>query len=142
MKVKELMTPRVIRIAPEENAAVAARTLTHYNVGALPVCGADGRLCGMVTDRDIVTRCLAAGRRPEDTAVGDIMTKNVVTVKPEMDAGTAASLMARQQVRRLPVVEQGNLCGMVTLGDLSRNEQSAPDATDALAEITGNVARW
>lgn len=142
MKVKELMTTRVIRIAPEENASVAARTLTHYNVGALPVCGADGRLCGMVTDRDIVTRCLAAGRRPEDTAVGDIMTKNVVTVKPEMDAGAAASLMARQQVRRLPVVEQGDLCGMVTLGDLSRNEQSAPDATDALAEITGNVARW
>lgn len=142
MKVRELMTPRVIRIAPEENAAVAARTLTHYNVGALPVCSADGRLCGMVTDRDIVTRCLAAGRRPEDTAVGDIMTKNVVTAVPEMDAGAAASLMARQQVRRLPVMEKGSLCGVVTLGDLSRNEQSAPDAADALAEITGNVSRW
>ena len=60
MKVRELMTPRVIRIAPEENAAVAARTLTHYNVGALPVCTPDGRLCGMLTDRDIVTRCLAS----------------------------------------------------------------------------------
>ena len=142
MKVRELMTPRVIRIAPEENAAVAARTLTQYNVGALPVCSADGRLCGMVTDRDIVTRCLAAGRRPEDTAVGDIMTKNVVTAVPEMDAGAAASLMARQQVRRLPVMEKGSLCGVVTLGDLSRNEQSAPDAADALAEITGNVSRW
>ena len=142
MKVRELMTPRVIRIAPEENAAVAARTLTHYNVGALPVCTPDGRLCGMLTDRDIVTRCLASGRQPENTTVGDIMTRNVVTAMPEMDAGVAASLMARQQVRRLPVVQNGSVCGMVTLGDLSRNDQSAPDAVDALAEITGNVSRW
>ena len=142
MKVRELMTPRVIRIAPEENAAVAARTLPHYNVGALPVCTPDGRLCGMLTDRDIVTRCLASGRQPENTTVGDIMTRNVVTAMPEMDAGVAASLMARQQVRRLPVVQNGSVCGMVTLGDLSRNDQSAPDAADALAEITGNVSRW
>ena len=142
MKVRELMTPRVIRIAPEENAAVAARALTHYNVGALPVCTPDGRLCGMLTDRDIVTRCLASGRQPENTTVGDIMTRNVVTAMPEMDAGVAASLMARQQVRRLPVVQNGSVCGMVTLGDLSRNDQSAPDAADALAEITGNVSRW
>ena len=141
MKVREVMTPRVIRISPEESASVAARTLTHYNIGALPVCGADGQLCGMVTDRDIVPRCLASGRLPESTTVRDIMTQNVVSARPEMDAGAAASLMARQQVRRLPVVENGNLCGMVTLGDLSQNEQSAPDATDALAEITSNVAR-
>ena len=56
------------------------------------------------------------------------------------DVSAAASLMARQQVRRLPVVERGNLCGMISLGDLSRQEQSAPDATDALAEISSNVA--
>ena len=58
-----------------------------------------------------------------------------------MDLGVAASLMAKRQVRRLPVVENGNLCGMISLGDLSRNEQSAPDATDALAEISSNVAQ-
>ena len=140
MKIHEVMTPRVIRISPVESAAVAARTLTHYNIGALPVCGADGQLCGMVTDRDIVTRCLAPGRLPESTRIREIMTRNVVSVRPDMDAGTAAALMARQQVRRLPVVENGQLCGMVTLGDLSQNEQSAPDATDALAEITSNIA--
>ena len=140
MKVKDIMTPKVIRISPEENAAVAARTLTHYNIGVLPVCGGDGKLCGMLTDRDIVTRCLAAGQRAEDTRVRAIMTNHVVSVKPDMDLGTAASLMARQQVRRLPVVENGKLCGMISLGDLSRYELSAPDATDALAEISSNVA--
>ena len=140
MKVKDIMTPRVIRISPEESASVAARTLTRYNIGVLPVCGSDGRLCGMLTDRDIVTRCLAAGRRPEDTAVGGIMTTQLVAAAPDMDVSAVASLMARQQVRRLPVVERGNLCGMISLGDLSRQEQSAPDATDALAEISSNVA--
>ena len=141
MKVKEVMTQTVIRISPMESAAVAARTLTHYNIGALPVCGGDGRLCGVLTDRDIVTRCLAAGQQPEKTLVRSIMTNNVVSVRPDMDLGVAASLMAKRQVRRLPVVENGNLCGMISLGDLSRNEQSAPDATDALAEISSNVAQ-
>ena len=141
MKVKEVMTQTVIRISPMESAAVAARTLTHYNIGALPVCGGDGRLCGVLTDRDIVTRCLAAGQQPEKTLVRSIMTNNVVSIRPDMDLGVAASLMAKRQVRRLPVVENGNLCGMISLGDLSRNEQSAPDATDALAEISSNVAQ-
>jgi len=141
LKVKDVMTSRVIRISPEENAAVAARTLTHYNIGVLPVCGGDGKLCGVLTDRDIVTRCLASGRRAEETPVRGIMTNQVVSVSPETDVSAAASLMARQQVRRLPVVRDGEICGMVSLGDLSQCEQSAPDATDALAEITSNVAR-
>ena len=140
MKVREVMTPRVIRISPEESASVAARTLTHYNIGVLPVCGADGNVCGVLTDRDIVTRCLATGHRPEDTPVRAIMTNTVISARPDMDVTAAASLMARRQVRRLPVVESGKLCGMISLGDLSRNEDTAPDAADALAEITGNVA--
>ena len=139
MKIREVMTPRVIRISPEESASVASRTMTHYNVGAMPVCGLDGKLCGMVTDRDIVTRCLAAGKQPGKTRVEDIMTHGVVSVRPDMEASQVAALMARRQIRRLPVVEDGQLCGMVTLGDLSQNEHTAPDAVDALAEITGNV---
>ena len=140
MKVKDMMTRQVIRIRPEESVAVAARTLTHYNIGMLPVCNAEGELCGVVTDRDIVVRCLAAERPAAHTAVGDIMTGNVHCAQPEMDAGAAAHLMGRQQVRRLPVVENGSLCGMVSLGDLANNSESAYDATDALTEITGNIS--
>ena len=62
MKLRDIMTDVVVKIHPEESVAVAARTLTHYNIGVLPVCGYDGGLCGLVTDRDLVTRCLAAGR--------------------------------------------------------------------------------
>ena len=77
MKVKDLMTPKVIDIDREESVAVAARSLAHYNVGVLPVRNEAGQLCGVVTDRDIVTRCLAAGRTPENTKVGQIMTAQV-----------------------------------------------------------------
>ena len=140
MKVRELMTSPVIRIGAEESVSVAARTLAHYNVGMLPVCGGDGQLCGILTDRDIVTRCLAANRSPEKTSVKEIMTGQVLTVQPDMDTGAAAHLMGRQQVRRLPVIENGKLCGMLSLGDLANREESVFDATDALTEITSNIS--
>lgn len=140
MKLREVMTNPVIRIHPDESVAVAARTLTHYNIGILPVCGSDGRLCGLVTDRDIVTRCLAAGRSPAATSVREVMTANIVSARPDMDTALAASLMGREQIRRLPVMENGKLCGMVSLGDLAVKDESAYDAGDALAEISNNLS--
>ena len=140
MKIREVMTPTVIRIHPEENAAVAARMLSRYNVGILPVCGDDGRVCGLVTDRDLVTRCIAAGRTPERTRIRDVMTSRVIAARPDMDAAAAASLMGREQVRRLPVMENGKLCGMVSLGDLAVREETGYDAGDALAEISSNLS--
>jgi CBS domain-containing protein len=116
------MCQPAIRIGADEPVAVAARTLAHYNIGALPVCGQDGRVCGMVTDRDMVTRCLAAGKSPERTRVREIMTAGVLSVDPETDVATAAAIMGKQQIRRLPVVEKGRLCGMLSLGDISREE--------------------
>lgn len=140
MKVRELMTKPVIHIAPGESVEVAARTLTHYNIGALPVCSPEGKLCGMVTDRDLITRCVAAGRQPSNTTVREVMTGKVEQAQPDMDVSVAAHLMGRQQVRRLPVVENGKLCGMVTLGDLARREGSIMDAADALSDITENLS--
>ena len=140
MKIREVMTNSVIKIHPDESVAVAARTLTHYNIGVLPVCGNGGEICGLVTDRDLVTRCLASGRQPENTRVREVMTANVVSAKPDMDTGAAAHLMGRQQIRRLPVVENGKLCGMVSLGDLANRAECNPDAADALGDICTNIA--
>ena len=78
MQVKEVMSRRIIAISPEETVAVAARLLSQHNIGALPVCSRDGRLRGMVTDRDIVVRCVAAGDDPERTRVAEIMTRRVL----------------------------------------------------------------
>ena len=134
------MTSSVIGISAEESVEVAARQLAHYNIGALPVCGKDGKLCGMVTDRDLVIRCVASGRLPADTTVRQVMTKQVVAAQPDMEVGVAAHLMGRQQVRRLPVTENGKLCGMVSLGDLANREESVMDAADALSDITSNIS--
>lgn len=139
MKVKDLMTSPAIDIHPDESVEVAARKLANHNVGVLPVCGHRGELCGVVTDRDLVTRCLAANKLPSQTKVREIMTGRVLSVNPDMEAGVAAHLMGRQQVRRLPVVENGKLCGMFSLGDLARIEDGIMDAADALSDISSNI---
>ena len=140
MKVRDIMTNAVIGIGPGETVEVAARQMAHYNVGVLPVCDSQGKICGLVTDRDLVTRCLAANRSPAKTTVREIMTSQVLSVKPDMEAGVAAHLMGRQQVRRLPVTENGRLCGMVSLGDLAAREESVMDAADALSDITAGIS--
>ena len=134
MKLREIMSHIVVRIHPEETVTVAARMLEHNNIGALPVCGSDGRLCCMVTDRDIVTRCLATGKSPQSTSVREIMTGKVYVGRPDMDVALAAGLMGKEQIRRLPVMENGRICGMVSLGDLSKNEK----AGNALSRISQN----
>ena len=141
MKVSDIMTKNVVRISPEESVEVAARALTHYNIGALPVCSADGRLCGMLTDRDLVTRCMAVNRTAGQTTVRQVMTNQVLSVDPQMDASVAAHLMGKKQVRRLPVVEDGRLCGMLSLGDIACREEGCMDAADALTDITSNLRR-
>lgn len=141
MKLREIMSDNIIRIHPEESAAVAARTLARYNIGILPVCGSDGRLWGVVTDRDLVTRCMASGRPAAQTSVKEVMTTQMVTASPDMEAGAAARLMGSEQVRRLPVVENGKLKGMVSLGDLARREETEYDAVDALNQISSNLSR-
>ena len=140
MKLQDIMTSRVVRIHPEETVTVAARALEHYNIGVLPVCESDGKLCGLVTDRDLVIRCLACGKTPETTQVKAVMTKHIISAKPDMDAALAAGLMGREQIRRLPVVEKGKLRGMVSLGDLAQQEQTLYDAGDALNEISSGLS--
>ena len=140
MKLREVMSKSVVRIQPDETVTVAARLLEHNNIGAMPVCGTDGRLCGMLTDRDIVTRCLAAGKSPQNTSVREIMTGKVYVARPDMEASVAAGLMGREQIRRLPVMENGKLCGIVSLGDLAIKEGTKAEAGGALVEISSHLS--
>lgn len=140
MKLRDIMTDVVVRIGPQESVAVAARTLARHNIGVLPVCGTNGKLCGIVTDRDLVTRCIAAGRNPEVTQVREVMSTGVVAAQPDMDTMTAARLMGRQQIRRLPVLEDGRVCGMVSLGDLASCQETTGEAGEALAGVSNNVS--
>ena len=141
MKVRELMSRDVVCISPDEMASVAARMLSRYNIGAMPVCEDDGRLHGLITDRDNVLRCVAAEKEPAKTPVREIMTSRIVSVEPDEDAEKAAELMALEQVRRLPVAEQGRIVGVLSLGDLSVNRSLRMEASECLSEICSNIKK-
>ena len=141
MQVRDFMSREVISISPEETAAVAARLLARHNIGALPVCGKGNRLQGVVTDRDIVLRCVAADREPAKTQVREIMSRRIISVAPEDEAERAAELMAREQVRRLPVAKDGQVVGVLSLGDLSVNSTMQMEVSICLAEISQNIQK-
>ncbi len=141
MKVRDIMSSRVVSIGQDEPVSAAARLLKHANVGALPVCDAQKRLRGILTDRDIVTRCVAPGADPDQTPVREIMSRGVVTCAPVEELGAAVKRMGEDQVRRLPVLEEGRLVGIVTLCDMARNSQFDMETATALSEISSNVRR-
>lgn len=141
MRVKDCMTKQVISVGAGEPVSVAARLMARYNLGALPVRGADGQLEGMLTDRDIVLRCIAAERSPKAVRVREVMTRSVAAAAPDTDAAAAAGIMAARQVRRLPVTEEGRLVGMVSLADLSCRPDYMMEAAEALEDICAGVRR-
>lgn len=138
MKVSDIMSGSVITIDKREPVIAAARLLKRMNLGALPVTDG-GKLAGMLTDRDIVLRCVAGGGDAREMTVEDIMTRGVVTASPDAKVDDAARRMGRGQVRRLPVVDDGKLIGMVTLADMAR--KCDMEAAAALADISSNLRR-
>jgi CBS domain-containing protein len=120
VKVKDLMTPRPTVVRPEDTASQAATLMKQNDCGAIPVVTDGGKLVGIVTDRDIVLRAVAAGKDPRSTPVSAVMTADPVTLSPGASADEAEKLMADRQVRRLPVVEGGHLVGIVVTAQLAR----------------------
>ena len=139
MLVKDLMSNYVVTISPDENTSVAARMLSRHNVGILPVCTGDGKLQGVVTDRDIVLRCIAADKKPDQTPVKNVMTSRVVTVSPQDDYKQASQKMAQEQVRRILVTDQEKLVGILSLGDLTRAKDLKLEAAETMMEICSNI---
>ncbi len=140
MNVRNIMTEKIIAVNQLEPVSSAARLMQRHNLGALPVCDDTGKLRGILTDRDIVIRCVAADMDPEDTGIREIMTRGLKTCSAGDDAASALETMSLHQVRRLPVVSDGGkLVGMVSLSDLVRNSASAMEAAEALGEISSNI---
>ena len=139
MQVKDIMSERLITVSPDENLSVAARLLSRYNIGALPVCSKDGKLRGMVTDRDIVLRCVATEDDPNSVKVSEIMTRRVISVRADEPLEVATGFMAQKQIRRLPVEQDGTLVGMISIGDLAKCPQCTMEAAEALSEISANI---
>lgn len=141
MKVFDLMSDHTVTVGMAEPVTAAARLLKQYNIGSVPVCDDKGKLKGIITDRDIAIRCVAQGISADNTTVGDIMTRGVVTISENAHIGEAARLMADAQIRRLPVCRDGVLVGMLSLGDLARNTDCDTEAAEALCEISKNIRR-
>lgn len=141
MQVRDIMTDRLIVVGQQEPIASAARLMKRHNLGALPVCDDDGRLRGLITDRDIVIRCVAADMDPADTKIREIMSRGITTCAAGEDVDDVVRTMGAEQVRRLPVVDGGKLVGMVSLGDLTRSVRYSMEAAQALGEISANIQR-
>jgi CBS domain-containing protein len=119
-KISELMSPNPCAIEADKPVAYAARMMKDEDVGLAPIVQGD-RLVGTLTDRDIVMRVVAEGKDPESTSVREVASTDLVTIDPQQDLGEALQLMARNQVRRLPVVEEdGRLVGVVAQADVAR----------------------
>lgn len=132
--VRDVMTSSVEYCTPLDNVYEVAVKMKELDVGAIPICEND-HLLGMITDRDIVIRGVAE-KRPNSTRVTDIMSEHLITADPGMNIEDAAKLMAKHQIRRLPIVENNRLVGICSLGDLAVHEGSDDDAGYALSEIS------
>jgi CBS domain-containing protein len=139
MKVSEVMTRDVQTVRPDQPVKEAASAMLNVDAGSIPVIDGE-RLIGMITDRDIAVRGVAKGYGP-DTPVRELMTDEIICVRDDDDVDDIASKMSEAQVRRLPVIDdQERLCGIVSLGDLSRDadEDAAVEALEGITEPGGH----
>jgi len=117
---RDLMTEGAECVQAGETLVDAARKMRDLDVGALPICGEDDRLKGVLTDRDIVVRCIADGKNPADVKAGDMGQGKPVTIGADDSAEEALQTMSEHQVRRLPVIDGHRLVGMLSQADVAR----------------------
>lgn len=117
----DIMTENVEVLRPDDSLLTAAERFAQHDVGALPVCDEQERVRGIVTDRDIVVHGIAQGKDPRKTTVGEIVTPNPVTVNPDERVERIIDIMAEKQIRRIPVVEDGKLVGMISQADIAQS---------------------
>ena len=133
---RDIMTGGVECVGENETLADAARKMRDLDVGSLPICGEDNRLKGMLTDRDIVVKCIAQGGDPTSTRAGDYAEGKPVTVGADDPVEEILRTMSQYKVRRLPVIDGHDLVGMVSQADVARNlpEEMVGDLVEAISQ--------
>jgi len=131
---RDIMTSGVECVQENETLARAAQKMRDLDVGALPICGDDNRLKGMLTDRDIVVKGIAEGSDPASTTAGSLAGGEVVTIGADDSVEDALQIMKEHEVRRLPVIDGHDLVGMISLRDIARNVSNdrVGDVVDAI----------
>lgn len=130
--ISDIMTKNPRCLTLDSTVREAARLMADHDIGDVIVTEEDGRVCGVVTDRDIVLRVLASNKDPSETKIGEICTKDLVTLEPNSSIDEAIKMMAEKAVRRIPVVQDGKPVGIVALGDLAEQR----DPRSVLGEIS------
>ena len=133
---RDIMTGGVECIGENETLADAARKMRDLNVGSMPICGEDNRLKGMLTDRDIVVKCIAQGGDPASATAGSLAEGKPVTVGADDPIQEVLRTMSQYQVRRLPVIDGHDLVGVVSQADVARNlpEEMVGDLVEAISQ--------
>lgn len=142
MNVEELMTKPAVTIRSHEPLSVAAQKMWDHDCGALPVVGDDGRLVGILTDRDVCMSAWSKGQTLDSIRAEDAMAKQVFAVKPDQDVSRAERMMAEHQIRRVPVVDAGEKpVGIISMNDLAREAARAGSRIrDGIARVANTLA--
>ena len=133
--VRHAMTEEPKALSPDRSAGDAAGLMAQFDVGAIPVVEGD-HVVGIVTDRDIVVRAIAKRRDPKDVRLDEILTKTIETVSPDAELSDARAQMGHARIRRLPVVKDGRLVGVLSLGDVAVALSSKREVGNALEQIS------
>jgi CBS domain-containing protein len=134
-KAREVMSGGAECVGEKDTISDAAKRLADLDVGAMPICGEDDRLKGMLTDRDIVVKVLAQGKDPDSTTAGDLAQGKPVTIGADDSVDEALHTMAEHRVRRLPVIDGHDLVGVVSQADLARSidEEKVGELVEAIS---------
>lgn len=124
MKIKDCMCEKVISVRPEAKVQDVAKLMSENKIGCVPVCDNENKICGIVTDRDLVLRCIACEKDSKNTKISEIMSCNVCTCNENEEIINAETLMGKNQIRRLPVCNKENqVVGIFSIGDLVQNDK-------------------
>lgn len=123
MRVKDCMCTNVVYVGTDATICEVAKLMNDNHVGSIPVCDDNKNIVGLVTDRDIILRSIACDKDVNKTKVTDVMTTDVVRTSKDTDVGWVANIMSQNQIRRIPVVENEKLVGIISIGDLARSKE-------------------
>lgn len=136
MKVKECMCSEVTCVKPDSTIYDVAKLMLNKHVGCIPVCDNNKKVVGLVTDRDLILRSIACEKDIKQTPVSEIMTTKVFNVAPSAEISEAEKIMCECQIRRVPVVENDVLVGIITIGDLANNQNvSSKEVSNTVEQI-------
>lgn len=136
MYVKDIMTINVVSANPESTVESVADLMKNHHIGMVPICDDNNKVIGVITDRDIVLRSVSQGEECKNQRVREIMTSNPTLISREIDINEAADIMGRKQIRRLPVIDDSGLIGIISLGDVSQELEHKGTAGEALSNIS------